>query len=58
MRTGQSETARVAAATALLDRGYGRPPQAHDGGGKGGGPVKIIHEVRWLDPEPYPPGKE
>jgi hypothetical protein len=26
-RTGKSESARVGAATALLDRGYGRPPQ-------------------------------
>lgn len=25
--TGQSETARIAAATALLDRGYGKPRQ-------------------------------
>jgi hypothetical protein len=31
--TGQSEAARISAATALLDRGYGRPPQAvqHEG---------------------------
>jgi len=27
-RNGASESARVAAANALLDRGYGRPPQA------------------------------
>jgi hypothetical protein len=27
---GKSESARVAAATALLDRGYGKPPQAID----------------------------
>jgi len=33
-RDGASESARVAAANALLDRGYGRPPQA------------IEHEVR------------
>jgi hypothetical protein len=26
--TGQSEAARISAATAILDRGYGRPPQA------------------------------
>ena len=28
--------------------------------GKDGKPIKIIHEheVRWLEPEPYPPGKE
>jgi hypothetical protein len=27
---GKSESARVAAAIALLDRGYGKPPQAID----------------------------
>jgi hypothetical protein len=27
-RNSQSDAARVTAATALLDRGYGRPPQA------------------------------
>ena len=27
---GKSESARVAAATALLDRGYGKPPQSID----------------------------
>jgi hypothetical protein len=31
MINGQSEQARVAAATALLDRGYDRPPQAVTG---------------------------
>jgi hypothetical protein len=29
-REGEREASRVAAATALLDRGYGRPPQAVD----------------------------
>jgi hypothetical protein len=29
-RKGEREASRVAAATALLDRGYGRPPQAVD----------------------------
>jgi hypothetical protein len=29
-RKGEREASRVAAATALLDRGYGRPPQAID----------------------------
>jgi phage terminase small subunit len=31
---------------------------SHEVGGEGGGPVKIIHEYSWLEPEPYPPGKE
>src|SRR3954463_3402061 len=30
-QNGQTDAARVAAATALLDRGWGRPPQAHTG---------------------------
>jgi hypothetical protein len=47
---GQSESARVAAATALLDRGYGRPRQAVEHSGESGGPVQIhvTHEV--IDP--------
>ena len=28
MKSGQSESARIAAATAILDRGYGRPTKA------------------------------
>ncbi len=28
--TGESESARIAASNALLDRGYGKPPQAVD----------------------------
>lgn len=28
-RKGESESARVAAATAILDRGYGKPPQTN-----------------------------
>jgi hypothetical protein len=46
---GKSESARVAAAEGLLNRGYGRPPQAITGPDEG--PMKIIHEVRWRDPE-------
>jgi hypothetical protein len=41
---GQSEAARISAATAILDRGYGRPPQAVQHDGQGGG----IHVV-YLD---------
>lgn len=38
---GESETARVSAAVALLDRGYGRPRQAVEHTGKDGGPVQV-----------------
>jgi hypothetical protein len=41
MRDGKSERAQVAAANAILDRAWGRPPQALTG--EGGGPVQ--HEV-------------
>ena len=39
---GQSESARVAAAVAILDRGHGKPAQAYEHGGSGG-PAFIIH---------------
>lgn len=47
---GESEGARVAAAVALLDRGYGKPRQAVEHSGPGGEPVQITvtHEV--VDP--------
>jgi hypothetical protein len=35
------ETARVAAATALLDRGWGKPTQALEHTGEEGGPIAI-----------------
>lgn len=38
---GQSESARVAAAKEILDRAYGRPPQAIIGGGPDDPPVQI-----------------
>ena len=47
---GEAEGSRVAAATALLDRGYGRPRQSVELSGNGGGPlaVSVTHEV--IDP--------
>lgn len=36
---GESESARVAAANAILDRAYGKPSQAMELGGKGGGAI-------------------
>ncbi|WP_437870877.1 DUF5681 domain-containing protein [Methylorubrum extorquens] len=38
---GKSESARVSAATALLDRAYGKPPQSHEMSGPGGAPIAI-----------------
>jgi len=38
-RNGTSEQARVAASQALLDRGWGRPPQVHSG--EDGGDLRI-----------------
>ena len=40
-QNGQTDAARVAAATALLDRGWGRPPQAHTGE-KGEGDIRVV----------------
>lgn len=40
---GKSETARVAAAVALLDRGHGRPRQSVEHTGKDGGPIQVWH---------------
>lgn len=37
---GESETARVSAANALLDRGFGRPTQSHEHSGPGGAPIE------------------
>jgi hypothetical protein len=42
-------SARVAAANALLDRGWGKPKQALENTGLDGGPM--VHEVRWLESE-------
>lgn len=42
---GQTGAARIAAATALLDRGYGRPRQSAELSGPDGGPVTEIQRV-------------
>lgn len=41
MINGESETARISAANAILDRGYGRPMQAHEVSGPDGGEIPI-----------------
>lgn len=47
-QTGESDAARVSAATALLDRGYGRPRQQLEHAGKDGGPL-TVQVVRFGD---------
>ena len=37
----ESDAARVAAANAVLDRGYGRPKQSVEHSGEGGGPIQV-----------------
>lgn len=39
---GESEPARVSASAQLLDRGYGRPPQALHHSGPDGGPMQNV----------------
>jgi hypothetical protein len=39
--TAEPAAARVSAANALLDRGFGRPPQAVHMSGADGGPIKV-----------------
>jgi hypothetical protein len=47
---GESEPARVTAANALLDRGYGKPRQAVEHSGEGGGPLLVTVTHRIIDP--------
>jgi hypothetical protein len=55
-KDGTNESARVAAAVALLDRGWGKPAQAHTGeNGEGSIRVVIRHIVGGRDVEP--PGR-
>ncbi len=57
---GESEAARISAANALLDRGYGKAPQAVEHTGKNGGPIthadasteNLIEEARRLGIDP------
>jgi len=51
-KDGTNETARVAAAVALLDRGWGKPAQAHTGeNGEGHIRVVVRHIVGGRDVE-------
>jgi hypothetical protein len=47
---GESESARVAAAGHILDRGWGRPPQSH-AGENGDGPIVVEIVYRNREPE-------
>lgn len=49
---GDSEPARVTAANSLLDRGYGKPRQAVEHSGEGGGPLLVTVTHRIIDPAP------
>lgn len=46
---GESESARVAAANALLDRAYGKPSQSHEHSGKDGGPIQTMDVTNLTD---------
>ena len=48
----QPAALRLAADNDLLDRAYGRPPVAIDATTREMSLKKIIHEVRWLPPDP------
>lgn len=41
-KKGESESARVAAANALLDRAYGKAKQSHEHSGPGGAPISTV----------------
>lgn len=47
---GKSEPARVTAASALLDRGYGKPRQGVEHTGPDGGPLVVTVTHRIVDP--------
>lgn len=49
-KKGESEAARVSAANALLDRGYGKPKQVINGD-EDGGPLRV-EVAKWLGMTP------
>jgi hypothetical protein len=52
MDENQPASLRLAAANDLLDRGHGRPAVAIDATTQDLSLKKIVHEVRWLPPDP------
>jgi hypothetical protein len=49
MKSAESEAARVAAIKEILDRAFGKAPQAHTGE-DGEGPIRHAIEIRIVDP--------
>lgn len=47
--SGDDQRLALAAAQALLDRGYGKPPQAVQLSGEDGGPIKASLEVAFVE---------
>lgn len=47
-KLGESESARVSAAIAILDRAYGKPPQSLQHSGPDGGPIPTVIDVASL----------
>lgn len=54
---GASEPARIAAAMGLLGYGYGKPRQAVEHSGEGGGPLLVTVTHRIIDPASHSPVK-
>lgn len=50
-KAGESEAARVSAANALLDRGYGKPSTVLNGDGDGG-PVELMSRIELIGVRP------
>lgn len=50
LMSADSDTARIAAAKELLDRGYGKPMQAIEHTGNDGGPITLLETVI-VDPQ-------
>jgi hypothetical protein len=48
-KSGESEAARVTAANAILDRGYGKPAQSHEHSGPRGGPIATMDVTNLTD---------
>lgn len=48
-KKGASESARVAAANAILDRAYGKPTQSHQHAGPGGAPISTVDLTNMSD---------
>lgn len=51
MEKGESDAARVSAANAILDRGYGRPSQAMQIGGDPENPLPAAISVHFVKPD-------